>query len=70
MYSFRVLKILRPIAITPYRYSTIKNRRGQVPACKGFVKEENQSRISISLPQQKGTTSPDFTWTVLLQVTQ
>ena len=29
-----------------------------------------QSRISISLPQQKGTTSPAFTWTVLLQVTQ
>jgi hypothetical protein len=31
---------------------------------------EYQSRISISLPQQKGTTSPAFTWTVLLQVTQ
>ena len=32
--------------------------------------EMPQSRISMSLPQQKGTTSPCYTWTVLLQVTQ
>ena len=30
----------------------------------------SQSRISMSLPQQEGRTSPAFTWTVLLQVTQ
>ena len=29
-----------------------------------------QSRISISLPQQEGMTSPALIWTVLLQVTQ
>ena len=47
-------------------------RRGYAPprndgVFNGFTP---QSKISISLPQQKGTTSPALTWTVLLQVTQ
>jgi hypothetical protein len=46
-----------------------KNRRETFPPVVVF-NFLAQSRISISLPQQKGTTSPAFTWTVLLQVTQ
>ena len=35
-----------------------------------FIQKPYQSRISISLPQQLGTTSPALMCTVLLQVTQ
>ena len=38
--------------------------------CPAGVDMRYQSRISMSLPQQKGITSPALTWTVLLQVTQ
>ena len=39
-------------------------------ACYWSIRIWFQSRISMSLPQQEGRTSPAFTWTVLLQVTQ